>query len=223
MSAPQPRVAVIDAQNLAWAASRAIYGGIEGGRLHFPAGVRALYGAVTALRAAGVEPVAILPEHWLRYRASPGDAVMGALPVSSRLGLADSSPAMGATELEALRALVSSGAAIVAPPGSKEHPMILAYAYERGAWVLSQDRFRDHAAAIRRAAAGGSAAGGGEGMAVDGDAPPLTLSPDAVAARLAWLDTHVLGFSVRPPPAPDRPWEFIVDPQKGARLFAAPS
>ena len=213
-------MAVIDAQNLAWAASRAAYGGVEGGRLHFPAGVRALYGAVTALRAAGVEPIAILPEHWLRYRASPGDAViMGALPVSSGLGLADASPAMGATELEALRALVAAGAAIVAPTGSKEHPLILAYAFERGAFVLSQDRFRDHAAAIRRAAAAGGAAGG-EGMAVDGDAPLMTMSPDAAASRLAWLDSHVLGFSVRPPPAPDRPWEFIVDPQKGARLFA---
>lgn len=215
-SARCPRLAVIDAQNFLWAATRTVYGGADG-RLHFPASVRALCDAVAALRAAGVEPLCFFPPHWLRLR--PGgrgaDTVMGEHALAP--GMApDASPEMGAGEQAALRGLLASGAAIEVPSGGRDDLFILTYAFERNGWVISNDRFRDHAAAVARAAAasteGAGAAAGGT-MDVDGE------DPAAARERLAWLRTRVLSFALRPPPPQGGAWELVLNPELAGPLL----
>ena len=105
------------------------------------------------------------------------------------------------------------------PARDRDDPYILAYAYERAGahgFVVSNDRYRDHAAVVLA-----RAGGGGGAMDVDGDAGAgvASLPPAAASQRLAWLRTNVLSFALRPPTAENGVWEVILDPTRAAALL----
>jgi len=195
-------LAVLDAQNIGWCATRAVAG--ESSPLFFPAAVPCIVDAIAALRRAGVEAVAFLPAHWLRaVPLSGSDAVM----------LGAGGPSLGGAEAAALRRLVAEGAAVEVPSRDKDDPYILNYAHARGGCVISNDRFRDWAAGFRAAAA----AAAGALMEVDGPeaAPPPPLD------RAAWLREHCISFALRPPGAASDCWELIPNPLLASRLLPA--
>jgi hypothetical protein len=141
---------------------------------------------------------------------------------------------MGGAERAALRALLARGAAIEVPARDRDDPYILAYAFDRAGadgFVISNDRFRDHAAAVlaraAAAAGGGGAGGGGGAMDVDGDgagaasAPSAaSLPPAAASLRLAWLRSNVLSYALRPPTDEGGTWQMVLDPTRAAALLS---
>ena len=203
-------LAVLDAQNIGWCATRAVAG--ESSPLFFPAAVPCLVDTIAALRRAGVEAVAFLPAHWLRAVPLAGsDAVM----------LGAGGPSLGGAEAAALRRLVAEGAAVEVPSRDKDDPYILNYAHAHGGCVISNDRFRDWAAGFRSAAA--AAAAGARRMELDGDlgaaaAPP---PPPPPFDRAAWLREHCISFALRPPGEASECWELIPNPLLASRLLPA--
>lgn len=133
-------------------------------------------------RARGhVDVVAFLPASWARYK--PGtDIVMGA--ASNRISPSDSA---------LLQQLAASGLVVLVPPSCSDDLFAIDYAYTRDGYVVSNDRFADHAASWAVDAATTAAAvtpaaphGGASG------ALPLPLDP-----RVSFVAHRTLHYALR--------------------------
>lgn len=198
---------VIDAQNVAYQAAR-ILSAEEASTAPGRPCVAAVRSVIDFWRARAVDTVAFIPEWWLRSKQGPA--------------------ALDADDSAAVRALLAAGAAITVPSKDADDPYILEYAWERRAFVVSNDMFRDHAERWRAAAAAAASSeavvtssvaaaamlddGDDDGFDVDDVRSPasgagtasqslgggIALTAATWQAKLEWLRSHVVSFALRP-------------------------
>jgi len=179
---------VIDGQNVAFAGAATAGGGRPS--------ISALLAAVAFFDTGlGVDSVAFIPEYWLRSRPA-ADTIMR--PASSRRR----EWALEESERAALQALLATGRIVTVPAKDPDDPYILSYAWARRGFVVSNDRFRDHAAKLAGDAAAADrseteAAAAAFLMEEDGSALGSSHAA-SVAEKLAWLSSHVVSFALRP-------------------------
>lgn len=137
----------------------------------------------------GHDVVAFFPTHWHQQRTrGSADVIMSSL--ANRLTGADRA---------ALHELVNAGIAALVPPGEHDDIYCIEYAWQRGGFVVSNDRYLDHCQAwflegeVLHSHHDASHAHTSRASGSHGDTSTGRESAD----KLQWLRAHVIPFSLR--------------------------